>query len=664
MPPGSPSTEICTTGSSTSSSNSLVIAPYNASSPLTCAPPTLSFSAPGYCGYGAYNLTSFAYGPDLNFTRSNGEVIYVRLCGAVSQPNCVANFGNNVQICQWESPTSQNIISILNAPSGETTFSYANGLDVTGGISFLINDGAQCNINNVIYDRRAIGTIVCGAINNITQYYETSTACVYSFTISSPLVCPQQFQFCYTTYSTSIENGNTQPAIWTSITSGIFSAGISSTYVYQVGQVSGTRNLSYADGTNRIMSSVALTIVEPTTTCLGPCNNIIFYMPGSANASLLGVGGITFDLASSQTDPIGSCSGNQINIAGATYSCSSGSQTNQLNTLVIVPYNGVSTLTCTPPVNNVIPQGYCGIGPYNFSALAAGPDISAYFSTYTIYMRLCGAVSQPDCVRSFGHNSQVCQWTPGYQFEVATLNNPTGQIFFNYTNGVDGTAGISFTIVDGAFCAANLPRQVYGQITCGPLVNMTNFYENGTCHYYMFLTAPQACTASSGIVAAPITSSQFAFCHITYTSFTEDINNSNYNNWAAVEFGTFTTVSTSVANVFSVVGVTGTRNVAATDGTGHIVSTASIIRLETPGACFGGCDNNLIFPSNFGGGTAYYFDAGVTFDLSVSQSDGAGCRGSSILLTEILRAEKSVSLEVIRTVATQSSFNRSVRRRR
>ena len=168
---------------------------------MTCSPPTVTFPALTYCGIGNINLNPLAAGPDLNFTATNGVTIAMRLCGAVSNTQCVNNFGNNVQICQ----SGSYVIAELNAPSGQTSFAYTNGVDATAGVNFTINNGGACNINGNIYNRQAIGVITCGATNSITSFFESSTPCIYDFTVTSPLVCVQQFAFCQISYSTNIE---------------------------------------------------------------------------------------------------------------------------------------------------------------------------------------------------------------------------------------------------------------------------------------------------------------------------------------------------------------------------------------------------------------------------------------------------------------------------
>ena len=326
---------------------------------------------------------------------------------------------------------------------------------------------------------------------------------------------------------------------------------------------------------------------------------------------------MTIDLASYQLDGVGTCAGTQLVLSGSstTATCSSGSESNSYNTLVLAPYSATAPLACAPPAPTVQYPGYCGIGAYNFSTLAKQPDISGTIGTNTIFIRLCGAVSQVDCVRAGGHNVQICQWGSSTNVNtISTLYNPNGQeTTFNYTNGVDGSQGISFVINDGTYCSVSTgvyAREAFGNITCGTTNAITNFFESSTrpCNYYMTLTSPLACSASSGVVAAPSTQRQFSFCQITYTAFNELPNNGGYNNFASVLSGVLTVNSTANANLYQAIAVNGTRQVAATDGTGRIVATIPISGLETPGNCFGGCDNLIVYPL-----TGYYLYQGITF---------------------------------------------------
>ena len=547
----STATSQCSNGvTNTNSRNSFTLAAFNstvnAASPIPCNPPTTAIPLPGYCGIGQYNFTSFATGPDLNFTRSNGEVLYVRLCGAVSQPNCVANYGTNVQICQWESTTLQYVLSALNAPNGETTFNYTNGVDATAGINFTIADGATCTINSVTYNRQARGQLVCGPVNNITQYYETSTSCIYLFIIQTPLVCvpsnssstgssvsiisssaavapfvpvTTSFGLCAIAYTSNIISETPGESIWTSVTSAIITTNSTSTPgVFQVTSVSGYRLIASNDGLSTVASNVTISGLVPNSSqCLG-CNNVLYYTVsgGTSYSYNVDASGLTFALSANQTDNTG-CSGGLVRLStgssGLLETCPTGSSSNAVNSISV---NMLSASTPTPPSCAVptspsIPSFTCGIGPYNFSSLATGPDLTVPStpSGYIIYVRLCGAVSFAQCVNAFGRNSQVCQTNTG-QYEVAALNAPNGEISFTYTNGANANAGINFTIADGGSCNINgniYPRSVIGLITCGATNNATFFAESATpCIYTLTMTSPLACVSSSSGAAAPTSS--------------------------------------------------------------------------------------------------------------------------------------------------------------
>ena len=81
----------------------------------------------------------------------------------------------------------------------------------------------------------------------------------------------------------------------------------------------------------------------------------------------------------------------------------------------------------TPPVT----QAFCGIGNYNFTSLAYGPDLSIPVPGYTIYMRLCGTLSQSDCVANQGANIEICQWaSSSTQYAVTYHYNNTNEFYY------------------------------------------------------------------------------------------------------------------------------------------------------------------------------------------------------------------------------------------
>ena len=217
-----------------------------------------------------------------------------------------------------------------------------------------------------------------------------------------------QVGLCYVTYSNVIDNTATAGA-WASLTSitltlntstAVGAAGFPSAAL--VTSVSGTRLTASADGLGRITSSVPVTLLS-TTACQGynGCDNLI-YLAGAAN--LFDAQGLALQLAGVQTDT-DQCVTSTITIkAGNISYCDGGVTAALYNTLAVYP--NTNSFTCNPPTV-VIPPYTCGIGSYNFSALASLPDIVGSFGGYTLYARLCGAVSQPDCVRQYGQNVQV-----------------------------------------------------------------------------------------------------------------------------------------------------------------------------------------------------------------------------------------------------------------
>ena len=126
--------------------------------------------------------------------------MFARLCGAVTQPDCVRTFGANVQFCQWGSSTSQyEMASLLSTTStaGETTFGYLNGQDGSQGYTYFVRDGQTCTINGNTYPRSVQGNITCASANRLVSYYELSSvpgynssyACHYVVDMQSPLAC-------------------------------------------------------------------------------------------------------------------------------------------------------------------------------------------------------------------------------------------------------------------------------------------------------------------------------------------------------------------------------------------------------------------------------------------------------------------------------------------
>ena len=476
--------------------------------PAVTSTPPLSLPTQPTCGVGPYNFQSLAAGPDLSVTM-NGYTIYGRLCGAVSQPDCVRNYGANVQFCQWGSASTNYEMAQYIAPNGETTFSYANGANGNAGIFYQIKDGATCTYNGVTFPRSVSGVITCGAQNALTYYNELSGLygiqsfeCQYIVNMTSPLVClpSTQFSMCLITYSPAAEFSTAN--LWTTIVSGTFTVsqtlGGTSSASATVTAFSGTRSVASSDGLGRVVGS--------TTVTLGSCANCDqqFYWPPSAATGLFDNQGLGLTLGNQQADASGCITTHLTLKANGAIVCDNmiqfagtGSSSALQPSIQIYPItSGYSAPACQPPVQVAAPYN-CSIGPYNFAPLSSLPDLYGAFGGYTLYMKICGAVTQPDCVRLYGQNVQVCQWANSQAAYVeAMANAPSGSMVWSYVNGANATNGIQFVLNDGGYCGAKSPpgpRAVVGTITCGTANAITSYGESPTCTYNFGITSPLAC---------------------------------------------------------------------------------------------------------------------------------------------------------------------------
>ena len=192
----------------------------------------------------------------------------------------------------------------------------------------------------------------------------------------------------------------------------------------------------------------------------------------------------------------------------------------------------------------------------------------------------------------------------------AINNSPTGETQFSYFNGVDGTAGINFTISDGQFCGS-APRVAMGTIICGPNNAILAYAETSTCVYYFLIQSPLACPATQN----------FGFCaYVTPTSTPRVI---GYTNWyatlsgvlvarqqlassisSAINFYTAATyTATSLVNGQIQYSTLGLTPASSTNNNGAVQQTTPIWLL--PPTSFGqnGGNDNVIFYS--GGATQY-----------------------------------------------------------
>ena len=542
--------------------------------PAVTSTPTLSLPAKPQCGVGSFDFSSLANGPDLS-VNMNGYTIYARLCGSVVQPDCVRAFGNNVQFCQWGSSTNLYEMAANVAPGGETTFTYTNGANGNAGITYAIKDGQTCSLNGVTIPRQVAGTITCGAVNALTYYNELSNVynngsfiCQYIVNITSPLAClpSNSYAMCQTTYSNVISQYNVQTA-WSTIVSATFTVSATlpgSSPSAVVTAFNGTRSVASSDGLGRVVSSTSVTLGGCPN-----CDNLFYWPPPASGTGPFDQSGLGVTLATTQADSGGCITNHLIWKEYGSVVCDNliefASNGGVGTGLQIYPItSGYTPPVCVPPTT-VVPTYNCSIGPYDFSPLKSLPDIYGAFGGYTLYMRVCGAVSQPDCVRLYGQNVQVCQWyssTTAYVEAVA--NSPQGEMTWNYVNGVNGSAGIQFVINDGGYCSAKSPpgpRSTVGTITCGTSNAITSYNEGPTCVYNFGITSPLACPRTQ----------TFGFCMISSNGPALGVNN-----WVTVASGVLTTSFVIAASQNAAVNLYQTPTYVVTGLTGTIsVNTAT-----------------------------------------------------------------------------------------
>ena len=288
----------------------------------------------------------------------------------------------------------------------------------------------------------------------------------------------------------------------------MLTATTSNTPFYTVTSATGTRMTASNDYTGKTNSTATLSLA-PTSSCIGGCSNYVYYNPVVGTTPYVDGTGLALALSQAQTDITG-CSGRQISLGYSQISCSDSGPATATYTFQLIPQSGTAAPSCPIPAASTPPlvlenMPACGIGGVSFLPLAMSSDLNITVGGVTVFGRLCGAVSQPDCVRSFGNNAQFCQWySPSSQYEMASLKATAGETTFGYVNGRDGTLGYTYFVQDGAVCnigGVNVPRSVQGNITCGSYNNFTSFYELSAvtgnssliCHYVVNMVSPIAC---------------------------------------------------------------------------------------------------------------------------------------------------------------------------
>ena len=473
--------------------------------PLACATsitPAIATTSSG-CAIGNYNFTQLAYNTGDLTASFAGYGIAMRLCGAVQNKWCQL-WSGNTQVCQYYSNvyTTTGMAYTAGAPVNNTQLTYANGVDGTAGINYRIANGdAACGL----YARVVSGTISCGTTSAMTSYTE-NPSCNYNINITTPLACnggvgsstvppgtasTVQFAFCLTVSATNLVPGLT---IVQSQMTGVLTATQQApgSAVYIVTGATGSRTVYAVNGT--ALSTASITGVASG---LG-ASQVIYYAPLS-NLVYIDTLGIAVQLSTSQNDGSG-CVGSSITLFYGQIGCGNGFRSLTGYSLSVVPLVGSATApSCVVPSYAIQTPPFCGVGPYSLASLASGPDLNYTGGGYTIYMRLCGVVSQPDCVATYGSNIQICQWaSSSTQYEIAALYATGNETTFGYINPQVPSQGLTYTIADGGLCGS-IPRAVTGTVTCGSSNAITNYYQipTVTCQYVINITSPLVCGSST-----------------------------------------------------------------------------------------------------------------------------------------------------------------------
>ena len=150
----------------------------------------------------------------------------------------------------------------------------------------------------------------------------------------------------------------------------------------------------------------------------------------------------------------------------------------------------------TPAVSSA-DSGFCGIGQHNFRSLAAAEDLSGSWDGQSFFLRLCGAVSQPDCAAAFPSSATICQLRGSTAFLIANssaVTTPEMQpLRFSYSNGQNSSDGIDFTVSNGEPCGPYGPRKSQGRLQCGEHHALLSFVEQPLCTYRFVISSPLAC---------------------------------------------------------------------------------------------------------------------------------------------------------------------------
>jgi hypothetical protein len=182
------------------------------------------------------------------------------------------------------------------------------------------------------------------------------------------------------------------------------------------------------------------------------------------------------------------CDNGDSRISSVTYD-----PTNSCNFYLIVKTNIVCAVAPLPPSSTgpaaAVPD--CVYNGWDFKQLTARGDLSLFVmggTNYTIFLKMCGVVSAPQCRRdSTATSAMVCQArTDALDSYSLGAYNPVTQNWTEYTN----TSTITMLVDGGEMCGAN-PRRTLVTFICdreystrtGNNTGMVFFNETSTCFY-------------------------------------------------------------------------------------------------------------------------------------------------------------------------------------
>ena len=351
--------------------------------PIVCPAPPATVVGTSYCGIGNYNFSLLAFSDDI-VGEFVGQSIWVRLCGAVRQLACVAAFGYTTEVCQYQNGGGTYSLATATSAAGQIFFGYANGVDGSQGITFSINNGQVCS---GIGPRKSVGYLICGPTNSLLSFFE-SPACTYNMNITTPLACnggvgansyalvstsvsaTAMFGFCIQTSANYIP-GYT---IWSSVTTGVFTATTSAAPVWRIQSISGYRLVAKSDFSGSVGSNATITGLAAGG------SNIAYYTPSLGSTVYFDGNGLSFGLNQVQTDVSG-CSGSTITVNYYSLSCNLAGTTSTGYTVTIVPLAagaapGIPCGIPSTPLPTLQAQPTCGIGGTDFSTMKNAGDLS------------------------------------------------------------------------------------------------------------------------------------------------------------------------------------------------------------------------------------------------------------------------------------------------